>query len=477
VIPAPPHPREEQRLRSLRGLLAVGASDERVLETLTSLACRLLDMPVAMINVVDESTSHTVAATGLDIRSLHRDEAMCGWTVATDGFLSVPDLMADPRFHDGVVTASGLRSYHGSPVAAPDGLPLGALCVLDHRPRVLGAEQRLLLQELAEVAAAHVELVLRRAADARARPAQLPPAPRPGAAADVQGPAAGDDPDEPRGTEHPPDLVAGLAAGEVIPFFQPIVSLEDGRVVGVEALARWEHPGLGLLAPASFLADAEAGDTVIGLDATILEEACHQVQVWRSTRAEAADLELSVNISGRHLAGRGLVALVSGALERSGLPAHALTLELTETVLVEAGRTDGSGRAEGSLDCLEELRRLGVGLALDDFGTAYSALTYLRRFPVTRLKVDRSFVAGLDDGPRDALLVESVLQLASRLDLDVVAEGVETPEQLRVLRGLGCARAQGYHFLPPVSAEELELTGMLGTRTSGRSLLYFPRPA
>lgn len=471
MIPAPPHPREEQRLRSLRGLLAVGATDERVLETLTSLACRLLDMPVAMFNVVDESTSHTVAATGLDITSLHRDEAMCGWTVATDGFLSVPDLLADPRFHDGVVTASGLRSYHGSPVAAPDGLPLGALCVLDHRPRVLGAEQRLLLQELAEVAAAHVELMLRRAADGRSRSAQLPPAPRPGT-------TGTDEPSPADGTQRPPDLLAGLAAGEVIPFFQPIVSLEDGRVVGVEALARWEHPSLGLLAPASFLAEAEAGDTVVGLDATILEEACHQVQVWRSSRADAADLELSVNISGRHLAGRGLVALVTGALERSGLPAHALTLELTETVLVEAGRTDGSGRAEGSsLDCLEELRRLGVGLALDDFGTAYSALTYLRRFPVTRLKVDRSFVAGLDDGPRDALLVESVLQLASRLDLDVVAEGVETPEQLRVLRGLGCARAQGYHFLPPVSAEELELTGMLGARTAGRSLLYFPRPA
>lgn len=457
MIAAPAHPREAQRLRSLHTLLQRGMTHERVLDTVTSLASRLLDMPVSMLNLLDRTHARAVSVGGAPTgEALAREEAMCAWTVASDGWLAVPDLKADPRFHDGDVVASGMRSYHGSPVAGADGLPLGALCVLDRRPRILSAEQRRILEDLAALASTHLTLMQRSVtAGAEAGgPGLQHPTPRTAAEQDSL------------------DLTAGLAAGELIPFFQPIVDMTSRRIVGVEALARWEHPTRGLLGPAAFLPAAEEDDLVLVLDATMLEEACHQVQQWRSTRPDVADLELSVNISGRHLGGTALVDLVHGALSRSGLPAASLTLELTETVLVQAER-------EETLTGLMALRERGVGLALDDFGTAYSTLSYLRRFPVSRLKVDRSFVAGLGSDPRDELLVESVVSLAQRLGLDVVAEGVETVSQARVLEAMVCPKAQGFHFQRPVSAEELELSGILGAVGSGLSvipMLEFPHP-
>ncbi len=451
----PLHTHEAVRVGTPGGLLlALQATPHPVLQTVTSLACQLLELPVAMVTLVDDEDLHTLAATGMEPVHLPRTESGCGWTVAVDGTLRVPDLRADPRFQDGPMVAAGLRSYHGVPLRGPDGLPVGGVCVMGREPRSLTAAEVRTLAELAEVASSHLELVLRRDAETASGAA---------ARAVLRGGACWPHAED-------PELADGLAAGELVPWFQPILSLADDRVVGVEALARWEHPVHGLLEPAAFLQAAEGGELVLALDETMLEEACHQVQLWRTTRPEVADLELSVNVSGRHLQRTDLVEVVAGALRRSGLPAPALTLELTETALVEAGTPGAEGMLRG-------LRALGVGLALDDYGTGYSTLTYLQRFPVTQVKVDRSFVAGLGAGQRDVLLVDSVVQLAQRLGLDVVAEGVETLEQLEVLRELGCAKGQGYHLQRPLGPEELELSGMLGDAVRREPVLLTELPS
>ncbi|WP_336923314.1 sensor domain-containing phosphodiesterase [Aquipuribacter sp. SD81] len=456
----PVHPEEARRLLAVQAQRAVAerCGDDPVLRTLTTMGARLLGVPVATVTLVDETETHVVAARG-ERRGATRPrvQTMCAWAVAADAALSVPDLAGDSRFRDGDLVAEGLRSYHGVPLHAADGLPLGAFCVFDTSPRHLDASQRELLRELALLAESHLALTLAEdLGGARALLAATSPA----VATDVPtqraphgpGSAAGSGP---RAATEPLDVAGGLAAGEIVPFYQPIVTLADGRTTGVEALVRWEHPTLGLLQPGEFLPEAEQEHLVLAVDALVLEEACHQVQHWRRTRPDTADLELSVNVSGRHLETGSLVELVETALESSGLPAHALTLELTETVLVASGDA-------GTVAQLQAVRDLGVGLALDDFGTAYSTLTYLRRFPVTRLKVDQSFVRGLGVDRRDGLLVESVVRLARGLGLDVVGEGVETARQASVLRGLGCHRGQGFHFQRPASAEHLEVSGRLG---------------
>ncbi|MFC5380525.1 sensor domain-containing phosphodiesterase [Aquipuribacter nitratireducens] len=445
----PLHPAESARVAGVRATRAVVGAEDTVLDALTSLAARTTGAGGAMVTLVDESTVRVVAATGTGREPLQREDAMCAWAVAHDAPLHLADLTCDERFADGPVVAAGVRSYHGIPLHGPGGLPLGALCVVDAGVLQLSDDLRDALGELATVAESHL---VRLHADLPGTPAVVPARPAPAAE-----PAADGRTHDLAGVL---DVADGLASGQFVPYYQPIVSLDDGALVGVEALVRWEHPDLGLLPPAAFLPQAEADHVVLALDALVLEEACSQVAHWRRTRPDAADLELSVNVSGHHLARGCLAELVADALDRSGLPAGALTLELTETVLLQSGD-------EWTLAQLDELRALGVGLALDDFGTAYSTLSYLQSFPVTRLKIDRSFVRGLGVDRRDALLVESVVGLARGLGLDVVGEGVETPRQAGVLRGLGCDKAQGYHFQRPVGAEQLEGSGRLGPVLDG----------
>ncbi|WP_337059315.1 putative bifunctional diguanylate cyclase/phosphodiesterase [Kineococcus sp. G2] len=239
------------------------------------------------------------------------------------------------------------------------------------------------------------------------------------------------------------DLAVAAAEGQLRLHYQPTVSLADGSTTGVEALVRWQHPSRGLLPPDAFIAVAEESGAVEALGSWVLREACAQTAAWRA--AGAAELTVAVNLSVAQLR-PGLVAEVLGVLRDTGLPASALVLEVTETVLVREG--------EGARDVLARLRSHGVRVAVDDFGTGYSSLAYLRRLPVDVLKVDRSFVQGMSC-PQDAALVRTVLGLARALGLETVAEGVENGEHARALRELGCDRAQGYHWSRPVPAAEL----------------------
>jgi diguanylate cyclase (GGDEF)-like protein/PAS domain S-box-containing protein len=237
------------------------------------------------------------------------------------------------------------------------------------------------------------------------------------------------------------ELRRGLERGEVVPYFQPIVDLDGGQVVGFEVLARWLHPDRGLLMPSQFLPMAEEAGLMVDLGGRVLRDSLAQLAHWRAVGLRFADCTLSVNVATQQLIDGSFLELVHEALGETGIDADSLWLEITETALM--ADTQAAGNA------LRDLRGLGLHLSVDDFGTGYSSLTYLKRFPVEAIKVDRSFVTGLGLEADDTSIVEAVVRLGHSLGLSVVAEGVETPLQLNRLRELGCDKGQGYLFGRP----------------------------
>ena len=231
----------------------------------------------------------------------------------------------------------------------------------------------------------------------------------------------------------------------MVPYFQPIVDLESGAVVGFEVLARWLHPDRGLLLPGQFLPVAEDAGLMVEVGASILRDSLAQLARWRVGGLRFADCSLSVNVATQQLVDRDFADVVAQALGETGIDAGSLWLEITETALM--ADTSVAGAA------LRDLRGLGLHLSVDDFGTGYSSLTYLKRFPVEAIKIDKSFVSGLGLEADDTSIVEAVVRLGHSLGLHVVAEGVETPLQLNRLRDLGCDRAQGYLFGRPRPAD------------------------
>jgi EAL domain-containing protein (putative c-di-GMP-specific phosphodiesterase class I) len=240
------------------------------------------------------------------------------------------------------------------------------------------------------------------------------------------------------------DLPAAVAGGQLRLVFQPVAGTVERRVLGVEALARWDHPELGPVPPEEFIGLAEEDGLIVPLQRWVLEQA---TAVHAQLVAGGRDVKLGVNISVRHLQARCLVEDVTRALQRSGLPARMLMIEVTESVLMDDD--------ERLLAELAELSALGCIVSLDDFGKGWSSLAYLARLPVQVLKMDRGFVSGIETDPRGAALVGSVVDLGRTLGMDVVAEGVETRAQAEVLSRLGCRFLQGWLVGRPVSAADL----------------------
>ena len=236
-----------------------------------------------------------------------------------------------------------------------------------------------------------------------------------------------------------------LEAEEFELHYQPLVSLESGKIIGAEALIRWRHPDLGIIMPDRFISVAEDSGMINPIGDWVLFSACRQAQAWL-----AAGLPLqtiAVNVAPVQFRQPGFVEMVAGALSVSGLPAQCLELELTErTVMHDVDVTLGT---------LTALHRMGVALSLDDFGTGYSSLAYLKRFPVGKLKIDRSFIRDLETDPDDRAIASTIVSMGRSLRLSVLAEGVETAEQLGILRDMGCEMVQGYYFSKPVSAARM----------------------
>ena len=241
------------------------------------------------------------------------------------------------------------------------------------------------------------------------------------------------------------DLRQGIERGELRLHYQPLIDLATERIVGFEALVRWQHPVRGLVPPMAFIPLAEETGLILPLGRWVLETACRQARAWRDARPDGPDLFMSVNLSARQFVQVDLVDQVASILNDTGLDPRGLEIEITESVLMD--------QSEAGIRTLRRLRELGVSLVLDDFGTGYSSLSYLKHLPLDTIKIDRTFVAGLA-GETDRSIVEAVVALARGLRIGVVAEGIETEAQFELLRDIGCDVGQGYLFSRPLPAAE-----------------------
>jgi EAL domain-containing protein (putative c-di-GMP-specific phosphodiesterase class I) len=241
------------------------------------------------------------------------------------------------------------------------------------------------------------------------------------------------------------DLRRAMDSEEFRVHYQPIVSLRDCRIIGFEALLRWQRPGFGLVMPREFVPVAEETGLILISGLWVLREACRQMRAWNLQFPSDPAFTVAVNISGKQFAQPDLVSEVDRILRETCLDPHCLKLELTESVTMR--------EVERAARIFGELKTLGVRLSMDDFGTGYSSLSYLRRFPLDTLKIDRSFVSEMEDTSESRAIVQMILSLGRSLGMEMVAEGVETAEQVSLLRSLGCEYAQGYFFSKPTDQE------------------------
>jgi EAL domain-containing protein (putative c-di-GMP-specific phosphodiesterase class I) len=252
-----------------------------------------------------------------------------------------------------------------------------------------------------------------------------------------------------------------LDRDELVVHYQSMVDIASGRVVGAEALVRWNHPEYGLLQPEEFISIAEETKIIVPLGAWVLRTACTQMKAWHD--AGHVLLRVAVNLSPRQFQDRDLAATIEQILEETGFPAQYLDLEITESAAMQ--------NAEMSLAILTRLKEMGIRISIDDFGTGYSSLSYLKRFPIDTVKIDQDFVRDLTDD--DAAIISAVISMARALNLKVIAEGVETEEQLAFLRREKCAEMQGFLYSQPLPAAEFEAAlraTALAVSTSAKSV-------
>jgi diguanylate cyclase (GGDEF)-like protein len=242
------------------------------------------------------------------------------------------------------------------------------------------------------------------------------------------------------------ELRNAILRSEFVLLYQPQVDLRSGRVFAVEALIRWRHPTLGVIPPVKFIPIAEDTGLIVPIGDWVLHEACRQNKAWQD--AGLPPMTVCVNVSARQFKERSLIGRVVSALRESGLEAQYLELELTESLIMQD--------VEQAVATMRELQTLGVQLSIDDFGTGYSSLAALKTFPVARLKIDKSFINDLPNDENDRAVASAVISLGQKLNLRVIAEGVETDDQVAFLRQNNCDEMQGYHFSKPVSASDIE---------------------
>jgi EAL domain-containing protein (putative c-di-GMP-specific phosphodiesterase class I) len=241
------------------------------------------------------------------------------------------------------------------------------------------------------------------------------------------------------------DLRRAIDRKEFFVMYQPIVSLENGQLVGFEALVRWQHPERGLIFPSEFIRVAEETGFIVAIGQWMLLESCRQMKRWKERLATEQPLSISVNLSSKQFAHSDLLDQIIKTLDVTGLDPHSLKLEITESIVME--------NIDVATGMLEQLRGLGVELSIDDFGTGYSSLSYLHRLPIDTLKIDRSFVNRMVESNENKEIVRTIIMLAQNLGMGVIAEGVETREQVEQLRELNCPSGQGYLFSKPLDTE------------------------
>jgi len=435
--------KEEARLAALASVGIMDSEPERCYDAITELAAECFHADVVLLGFADRSRIWFKSNWGDVLRELPRQNSIFDLVLAADGPVCSSDIHSD-EYSQGVMMLlreAEMASFASVPVRTSFGRILGELVVVHRKTEMeFDAEKLRRLEGLADIVSKLLEL--RRLKKTFAVP---------GARRTRQLESASDT------FPRKQDLRRALDENQFVLYYQPEVDLSTRRIVGLEALIRWEHPERGLLPPMDFIPLAEESGLILPIGDWGLSEACSQIRRWTLDDCRNGSLRVCVNLSARQFSRDGLADHVRALMLQSGVSSHQLGLEMTESSLIPNMRT--------AQDVLTSLRGLGVSLLMDDFGTGYSSLNNLHSFPFDVLKIDRSFVGRMTDGDQPLQIVRTIIELARVLGMDVVAEGIETREQYRLLRQLGCRYGQGFLFARPMSAaavgELLRLPGRI----------------
>jgi EAL domain-containing protein (putative c-di-GMP-specific phosphodiesterase class I) len=440
---------EALRLDALHRLLIIDTPPELVFDEIVNLAAGLFPGCHAAITLVDEYRTWIKASTDGGQRELPRNESLCSIVIQQDECTVLLDARNDLRLIEcGFRNRQDLPGFvAGVPLKTHDGQRVGVLCIFHSSPRASFSErQRQKLCTLAALTADRMELRgLQQQAKVSSQANQpggiralgervlyLVPEIQPAVQARMR---------------LETELGYGIENGQMEIRYQPEIDLNTRMIVGFEALVRWNHPTKGLLSPDEFIPLAEETGLIVPLGRWALREACREAQIWRLATFDRLDLRVSVNLSAVQFESDGLVETVKETLDETGLYPEALRLEITESTLMKSTET--------VLETMKSLRDLGVGLHMDDFGTGFSSLHTLHSFPFDTIKIDRSFVQRLTNQKNASQIVQTIISLCRELDLEVVAEGIETEIQAEILRLLGCHFGQGYCFSYPLRPAEV----------------------
>jgi EAL domain-containing protein (putative c-di-GMP-specific phosphodiesterase class I) len=411
--------RENGRVEALRSYQVLDTPPEDAFDEIVRLTAAILAAPTAMVSLVDDQRQWFKAKTGCIGDQTSRDIAFCSHAILSNDVLVVPDATQDPRFADNPLVTGDpkIRFYAGAPLVTTDGHALGTLCVIDYKPRDLNAEQRHALLAMSRHVTAQLELrrsLMEFAQSGAQRARNIAP------------------------------LHEALERNEFLLYYQPKVSLRTGRIIGVEALIRWQSPQSGLVSPAHFIPLLEESGLIVPVGTWALAQA---QQDYREFIAEGLPTaRIAVNVSPLQVRDPAFVqqaGRILGSASNNGVD-----IEITEGLLLE--------QTDESIKKLQAVREMGSKIAIDDFGTGYSSLRYLTQLPIDCLKIDRSFITAMNASAGQFALVSSVITLAHGLNLTVVAEGVETDKQRRMLALMRCDEMQGFLHSRPMAKDDLK---------------------
>jgi EAL domain-containing protein (putative c-di-GMP-specific phosphodiesterase class I) len=411
---------ERARLAALQSYRVLDTPTEEVFDELARLAALVGATPTALVSLVDGRRQWFKARVGLDATETPRSAAFCDHTIRSREVFVVEDATLDPRFADNplVIGEPGIRFYAGAPLVTLDGHALGSICVIDYMPRRFERQQREALQALATHVMSQLDLRRRLANFCQSD----------AACSKVVG-----------------ELHRALDCNEFSLHYLPVFDVRSGRIDSLEALLRWQHPERGLIGPGEFLHLLEESGLIVEAGSWILNRAASDYRQWLAEGLIAP--RVSVNIAPLQLEHPEFVSQLGNALDPDGRSRVPLDIEITEDVLMH--------NPESTISKLQEATRMGVQVAVDDFGTGYSSLQRLAHLPIDTLKIDRSLVTQMTQSSEGLGIVSSILSLAHGLNLNVIAEGVATEEQRKLLTLLRCDRMQGYLFTPPLPKEQI----------------------
>jgi EAL domain-containing protein (putative c-di-GMP-specific phosphodiesterase class I) len=427
-----PH-QEDARLAALASTEILDTEAEASFDVITRLAAEYFRADTVLLGFADESRIWIKSYWGEPVRELPRRQSIFEMVLAENGPVVVPDVLAHAHFEGQRIPLRRLKvaSFASVPVRACDSGILGTLTIFGCEPRrPMSVDELRMLESLADIVANQLELrrlrkIFHNRESNSARAAK---------------PVRGAWPTK-------TDLRRALKERQFVLYYQPEVELATRKIIGLEALIRWNHPERGLIPPMDFIPLAEQSGLILPIGDWGLTEACNQVQKWCHEDLNHRSLRVCVNLSARQFSRAGLVDHVEALLHRFDLSSRQLGLEMTESSLTPDMHI--------ALEVLGSLRRLGVSLLMDDFGTGYSSLYHLHSFPFDVLKIDRSFVGRMTEGEQPLQIVRTILELARALGMNVVAEGIETYQQYALLRQLGCRFGQGFLFARPMPAEAI----------------------